>query len=95
MGVEAGYDFFSLSRKLRDHQRLYLFGRYDAYDSMWKMEKGTPYDWCGRQRVAIGFNYYPLKEIVIKGEYARGLLKSKYNDEPSISIGVAYAGFFL
>ena len=95
MGVEAGYDFFSLSRKLRDRQRLYLFGRYDAYDSMWKMEKGTPYDWCGRQRVAIGFNYYPLKEIVIKGEYARGLLKSKYNDEPSISIGVAYAGFFL
>ena len=95
MGVEAGYDFFSLSRKLRDRQRLYLFGRYDAYDSMWKMEKGTPYDWCGRQRVAIGFNYYPLKEIVIKGEYARGLLKSKYNDEPSISIGVAYSGFFL
>ena len=95
MGIEAGYDFFSLSRKLHDRQRLYLFGRYDAYDSMWKMEKGTPYDWCGRQRVAIGFNYYPLKEIVIKGEYARGLLKSKYNDEPSISIGVAYAGFFL
>lgn len=95
MGVEAGYDFFLLSRKLRDRQRLYLFGRYDAYDSMWKMEKGTPYDWCGRQRVAIGFNYYPLKEIVIKGEYARGLLKSKYNDEPSISIGVAYSGFFL
>ena len=95
VGIEAGYDLFSATRKLRGLQRLYLFGRYDAYDSMWKMEKGTPYDWCGRQRVAVGFNYCPLREIVIKGEYARGLLRSKYNDEPSISLGVAYSGFFL
>lgn len=95
VGIEAGYDLFSATRKLRGRQRLYLFGRYDAYDSMWKMEKGTPYDWCGRQRVAVGFNYCPLREIVIKGEYARGLLRSKYNDEPSISLGVAYSGFFL
>lgn len=38
-GIEAGYDFFSLSPKLRAaNQRLYLFGRYDYYDSMYKMQ---------------------------------------------------------
>ena len=96
VGIEAGYNLFGLSSKMTaENQKLYLFGRYDAYDSMYKMEKGTPYDWCGRQRVAVGVNYFPIRDIVIKGEYAVGLLGKKYNNEPSISLGVAYAGFFL
>ena len=96
VGIEAGYNLFGLSSKMTaENQKLYLFGRYDAYDSMYKMEKGTPYDWCGRQRVAMGVNYFPIRDIVIKGEYAVGLLGKKYNNEPSISLGVAYAGFFL
>ena len=96
-GIEAGYDFVSLSPKLRAaNQRLYLFGRYDYYDSMYKMQGGDlDYEWCGRQRVAVGLNYYPIPQIVIKGEYAVGLLDSKYNNEPSISLGVAYSGWFL
>lgn len=97
LGVEAGYDFFRLSQKLRERgQKLYLFGRYDSYDSMHKTEGDTvPYKWCGRQRVAVGLNYYPLRDIVIKGEYAIGLLSGKFNNEPSVSIGIAYSGFFL
>lgn len=96
-GIEAGYDFFSLSPKLRQkEQRFYLFGRYDYYDSMYKMERNAfSYDWCGRQRVAVGINYYPIRDIVIKGEYSIGLLRSKYNNEPGISLGIAYSGFFL
>jgi hypothetical protein len=31
---------------------------------------------------------------VVKAEYSAGILKSPYNNEPSISLGVAYAGFF-
>ena len=42
----------------------------------------------------MGVNYYPLKEVVLKGEYSIGLLKSKFNNEPAVSVGVAYAGFF-
>lgn len=96
IGAEVGYDFFSLSRKLREkQQKLYLFGRYDAYDSMHSMESGVPYEWCGRQRVAVGLNYFPIKDIVVKGEYSIGLLKSPYYNEPSVSLGVAYSGFFL
>lgn len=95
-GIEAGFNFFSLNPRLTaSNQRLYLFGRYDYYDSMYKMERDVKDDWCGRQRIAVGINYYPLSEIVIKGEYAIGLLDNKYNDEPSISIGIAYSGWFL
>lgn len=96
IGIEAGYNFFSFSQKLTEkNQRFYLYGRYDNYDSMYKMEKGTPYGWCGRQRIAAGINYYPMRDIVIKGEYSLGLLEKKYNNEPSVSIGIAYSGFFL
>lgn len=96
MGIEAGYNFFALSNndKLKD-KRLYLFGRYEYYDSMYKTE-GTVQDaaWCGRQRVAAGLNYRPMKDIVIKGEYSVSLLESAYNDEPSFTLGVAFSGLF-
>ena len=49
----------------------------------------------GRQRVAVGINYYPIKNVVIKGEYSYRIFKSRYNNEPSLSLGVAYSGFFL
>lgn len=95
-GLEAGYNLFSQIDKMqRKSQKLYVFGRYDYYDSMYKTTGGVmQYDWCGRHRIAAGVNYYPLKDIVLKGEYSIGLLKSKYNNEPSLSFGVAYAGFF-
>ena len=95
-GLEAGYNLFSQIDKMqRKSQKLYVFGRYDYYDSMYKTTGGVmQYDWCGRHRIAAGVNYYPIKDIVLKGEYSIGLLKSKYNNEPSLSFGVAYAGFF-
>ncbi len=95
-GIEAGYDLFSFSRALHSAgKKLYLFGRYDYYDSMYEMEKDMDEKWCGRQRVAVGLNYYPIRDIVVKGEYAVGILDKRYNNEPSLSIGVAYSGWFL
>ncbi len=94
-GAEAGYDIFALMPCVKArNQRFYLFGRYDYYDSMYRMEVGKPLGWCGRHRVAAGVNWYPIPQIVVKGEYSIGLLESQYNNEPAISIGVAYAGFF-
>jgi hypothetical protein len=46
-------------------------------------------------RFAAGVNYHPIDEVVVKAEYSKRLLKSIYNDEPSVSISVAYEGFFL
>lgn len=70
-GVEAGYDIFSQIRKLKERgHRFYVFGRYEFYDSMFDTAKSViRQDWCGRQRVAVGFNYYPIKNIVIKADY--------------------------
>ena len=65
---------------------------------MYKTEDAvTDYEEYGRQRIAFGVNYYPMKDIVLKGEYSLGILKSKFNNEPAVSavsLGVAYSGFF-
>ena len=95
VGIEAGYDIFSQIQSLRQQgQRLYLFGRYEAYNPYASNTKEVSYDYTAVKRMAFGVNYYPIPQIVIKGEYTKRLLKSIYNDEPSINIGVAYEGFF-
>ena len=64
---------------------------YDPYASK---TNGTAYDYTAVKRVAAGVNYYPLPQIAVKAEYSHRLLKDVYNDEPSVSIGIAYEGFF-
>ena len=96
MGIEAGYDIFSQIQSMRQQgERLYLFGRYEAYNPYASDTKGVSYDYTAVKRMAVGLNYHPIKQIVIKAEYSKRFLKSKYNNEPSVNIGVAYEGFFL
>ena len=105
--VEIGYDFLSLSNNAKvNRHKLYLFGRYDYYDSMFRYDnKPTDmYSWCGRHRAAVGINYFPIKQVGVKAEFSYGILKQGtradgtrgkiYNDEPQIAVGVVYAGFF-
>lgn len=96
-GVEAGYDIFSLMRsRTVANQRLYLFGRYDYYDSMYKTEGGiADLKWCKRQNVTVGLNWYPIKQVIVKGEYSNRLFDKPYNNEPSVSLGIAFSGWFL
>lgn len=95
-GIEAGYNIFSQIEKLRqDNQKLYLFGRYEHYNPYASKTKNTSYDYTNVQRMAWGINYYPVKQIVVKAEYSHRFLKSQYNNEPAINIGVAYEGWFL
>ena len=95
-GIEAGYNVFSQIEKLRqDKQKLYLFGRYEHYNPYASKTKNTSYDYTNVQRMAVGINYYPVKQIVVKAEYSHRFLKSQYNNEPAINIGVAYEGWFL
>lgn len=95
-GIEAGYNIFSQIEKLRqDNQKLYLFGRYEHYNPYASKTKNTSYDYTNVQRMAVGINYYPVKQIVVKAEYSHRFLKSQYNNEPAINIGVAYGGWFL
>ena len=95
-GIEAGYNVFSQIEKLRqDNQKLYLFGRYEHYNPYASKTKNTSYDYTNVQRMAVGINYYPVKQIVVKAEYSHRFLKSQYNNEPAINIGVAYEGWFF
>ena len=95
-GIEAGYNVFSQIEKLRQsNQKMYLFGRYEHYNPYASKTKNTSYDYTNVQRMAAGINYYPVKQIVVKAEYSHRFLKSLYNNEPAINIGVAYEGWFL
>ena len=94
-GIEAGYNILRPIQSVK-YDKLYVFGRYEAYDA-YKPANGAyrDYPWTEVKRMAVGLNYLPMKQIVIKAEYSRRFLKSQYNDEPSISIGVTYTGNFL
>ena len=95
-GIEAGYNVFSQIEKLRQsNQKMYLFGRYEHYNPYASKTKNTSYDYTNVQRMAVGINYYPVKQIVVKAQYSHRFLKSQYNNEPAINIGVAYEGWFL
>lgn len=95
-GLEVGYDIFSPIASLhKENQRFFLFGRYDYYDSMFKTVSGmTDEKEWGRSKITFGFNYYPISQIVVKGEWSERLLKSQYNNEPTVSLGIAYCGIF-
>lgn len=96
VGIEAGYDAFSQIGKLReDNQKLYLFGRYEYYNSYIPAKDQAKYEYTGKNRMAFGVNYYPIPQIAVKAEYSKRFFKSQYNNEPSVSLGVAYQGFFL
>jgi hypothetical protein len=101
-GIEAGYDLFSVIgnwSKVKglnaERPQLYVFGRYEQYNPYASQTKGTAYDYTEVKRFAVGLNYHPIKQIVIKAEYSKRLLRSLYNEEPSVNVGVAYEGFFL
>ena len=98
IGIEAGYDVFSQINSLRQQQkRLFVFGRYEVYDSYIREHTQSPAtnNYTKRSRVVAGLNYFPLKQIAIKAEYSHRIFKSPLNNEPAINIGVAYEGFFL
>ncbi len=95
-GVEMGYDVFSQIEKLNaQKKKLYVFGRYEYYDSMYKMDESiAKAGWTKRQIYVGGVNFFPIKEIVLKAEYSASVLRKGYNNENSLSLGIAYAGFF-
>lgn len=95
VGGEVAYDIFHSIRRTGERQ-LFVFGRYDYYDSYIPYEGAiTMYDWTERHVVTLGMNYYPIKQVVIKAEFSERFLKAQYNNEPMVSVGVAYSGFFV
>ncbi|MCR4816004.1 MAG: hypothetical protein K5842_02320 [Bacteroidales bacterium] len=92
---EVGVDLFAIfGKKTLDTKHLYLFCRYDHYDSFVPADGWADVEWANRQVVSAGVNYYPLPEIAIKAEGGIRILASQYNNEPYFAIGITWAGFF-
>ena len=107
--IEAGYNVFSQIPRLKD-EKLFVFGRYEHYNTMASGTYKSLYQYTKKYRCAFGVNYSPVKQITIKGEYSyrffekpnnnglasdSPLYKQPYNNEPSVSVGVTYSGWFL
>lgn len=95
IGIEAGYNVFSQVESLHSKQKLYVFGRFEDYNPYAKGNHKVAYDYLHVRRIAAGINYMPIKQIIVKTEYAQRLLAKAYNNEPSISVGIAYSGWFI
>lgn len=93
-GGEAGYDVFSIFDALRQKQKLYVFGRYEDYNTYATGNKKVAYTYDHVKRMSFGINYKPIPQIIVKVEWAKRYLDSAYNDEPSISLGVMFVGWF-
>ena len=92
--LEAGIDLFALAEWRTGVRRLFLFGRYDHYDSFVPANGWTDIEWAERQVLAAGINYYPLPQIAVKAEAGVRLLKAQYNNEPYAAVGITWCGFF-
>lgn len=89
--IEAGVNLLAWGQS---QKKLWLFGRYDHYDSYVPAGQLTDIEWCERKVVSGGVNYYPIPEIAIKAEAGVRLLASQYNNEPFVALGVSWCGFF-
>jgi hypothetical protein len=110
-GIEAGYNIFSQIRKLKEKdEKMYVFGRFEHYNTMASGTYQSLYKYTKRYRFALGLNYSPIKQITFKGEYSYRFFKKPnnngltpdspmyvqpYNNEPSLSLSVTYQGWFL
>lgn len=110
--LEAGYNVMALlrCRQASPAEKLFLFGRFEHYNTMASGTYESMYKYTKKYRCAFGVNYQPVKQVTIKGEYSyrffekpnnngltsdSPLYKQPYNNEPSISLGVTYTGWFL
>jgi len=67
--VEASLDVLGLARPSAATQRLDLFVRAEAYDTMWKAPKDLDNPLMERRVVTTGVAYFPHPRVVLKAEY--------------------------
>ncbi len=95
-GIEAGINLMALvnGERKKGNRKLFLFARYDHYDSFVPAEGLADVEWAERQYLSAGINYCPLPEIAIKAEGGVRLLASQFNSEPFVAVGVTWTGLF-
>ena len=91
--LEVGIDLLSFAHYRIGGRRLYLFGRYDCYDSYIPASGFDNIGWTERQVLSAGINYYPLKHIAVKAEAGIRKFNGNYNDEPFVALGITWVNF--
>ncbi len=87
--AEAAYDLLHILPGRRSHQ-LYLFGRLEYYDSMQSTQGRISDNPRYNRRIAtLGFNYFPLRNIVVKTHYAWRTLGSG-EQENTFALGMGF-----
>ena len=94
VGMEAGVNLLS-GKAVESGKSLFLFARYDRYDSYIPAKLMQDYEWSDRQCVTSGINYFPMPQIAIKAEFGYRMFHPQYNNEPFIAIGIIWSGMFL
>jgi hypothetical protein len=87
---ELGYDILSLTKSKSSN--LIIFGRYDFYDTMFKVHESIFKNprW-ERQVITFGFNYLPIPNVIIKTHYSINTLGLETdNIERTFLIGIGY-----
>ncbi|MDR3246933.1 MAG: hypothetical protein LBT50_10965 [Prevotellaceae bacterium] len=91
---EAGYNilsFFDVKSKL------FPFVRYEYYNTGQKIETGAQeLPRYKRDLMIFGINYFLTPSVVLKADYShRRINAGKYNSENTLSLTLAYTGWFL
>ena len=89
--AEIGLDVLSFT-KIKD-KKLFVFGRYDFYDTMYKVHddifKNPRWE---RKMITAGLNYLPHPNVIIKTHYSvRALGLSTDNMENTFLLGIGYS----
>ena len=108
--VLAGIALMKSEKRKENSDKLFVFGRFEHYNTMASGTYESMYKYTKKYRTVVGVNYQPVKQVTIKGEFSyrffekpnnngltsdSPLYKQPYNNEPSVSIGVTYTGWFL
>jgi hypothetical protein len=91
---ELGYNVFSL---FDTKSKLFPFVRYEYYNTGEKIETGSQeLPRYKRDLLIVGINYFLTPSIVLKADYThRRINQGQYNNENTISLTLAYTGWFL
>lgn len=85
---ELAYDL--LHSRTAIEQKLYLFGRAEWYDSMWKVEGNISDNPRYERKVyTVGINFFPIHAIVVKAHYAWRTLGSGEHDNTFV-LGIGF-----
>lgn len=95
LGSEAESSFVELAYNsqeiLKLKKPLYFYTTYQYANPMKKVEEGTATERFNQQSIAVGINYFPIDNIVLKAEAGQQMQEqSNLDDSSSFSLSMGY-----